>query len=353
MYTVNDILGNAQILSAVIDRSRAIETDRPFWRDYLTFQRVNAKIFKTLYGAKSGVRMGTVLSEYANKPLRGRDNLATGTLHLANLGDRFQMGKDRLELLADLVEELNRNGMTNESVADVTNFLVDDMRELILAPEKRIDKVLADLLTSGSASIKHADNPNGIEILDIEIPSNAEKAKSNDRGKVLKYLQTIAAKYRRYSYREVLMSNETFVKYFMTSEEFNTLFKSKIGASEASVTGFITEAFLSAIFQQVGLPPVRVVRDHVALVTNETMPLLPEGKLAFVPTGELGRLRYKNVYEATDQIPGKTYVQSEGGLLISTSRTDEGRFMEYEALWVPEITQARAIVSVDLSAAAV
>lgn len=337
-------------MGAVIDRTRAVEQDRPFWRDYLTFRETTQGIFKTAYGSKSAVRMGSVIDAFSNKPLRGREGLTPGTLEVASLGDRFQMGNDRLEGMKDLIARLNSSGMSAESVNEITNFLVDDMRELLLAPEKRMDKVLSDLFLNGVASIKVKDNPKGVEILDIEIPSNVEKATALDKGKVFQMLQKLATKYKRYAYREILMSNETFTKYFMLSDEFKALFKAKLGESEMSVSGLVTEAMLTALFVSVGLPPVRVVSNFVRDLNDKDIPMLEEGKIAFIPRENVGFMRWKETYESTDAVPGKVYVRSEGGILISTKRTDEGRFMEYECQWVPEIKEAKAIVSVDLTA---
>lgn len=350
-YTINDILGSPQIISAVIDRAKAVENDRPFWRDYLSFREVGADIFATAYGSKSAVRMGSVISPFSEKPIRGREGLVSGTLRVANLGDGFQMDNDRLEELQLMIRRLNENGMDANSVNEVTDHLVGDFREVILAPEKRIDKLLADLMLTGAASITLKDNPNGVQILDIEIPTNKEEAKTTDKGKLYMLFQKLATKYKRYAYQEMVMSNETFAKYFMMSDEFTALFRQKLGSNEASVSGLLTEEMLSALFKTIGLPRVRVMSQYVTTLADEAIPLMEEGKVALIPQGELGKLRYKPTYEASDKVPGKSYTEAEGGLLVSTARTSKGRFMEYECKWVPEIKQARSIVSIDLTKA--
>ena len=352
MYTINDILSSPQVLSSVIDRARAVEQDTPKWRQYLTFQETPAETFRTAYGSKSAVRMGSVISDYANKPLRNREGLTPGILSVANLGDRFQMGKDRLELLSNLLARLNADGLTAQSVDEISNFLVDDVRELTLAPEKRMDKVLFDLLTTGTAEIKLKDNPKGVQVLDIEVPVNKETAKSSDKGHILGFIQTLVTKYKRYKYREIVMSNETFVKYFMNSDEFKVYAKATMGDLEAKLSGILTEPMLSGIFANFGLPAVRVVSNYVRTIADEDIPLLPEGKIAIIPSANLGYMRWKRTYETIDRVPGKTYIEREGGLLISTERTNEGRFTEYECMWVPEIREARSVVAVDLTAAA-
>lgn len=351
-YTLNEILGNPQIVGAVIDRSKVTEGDRPFWRDYLTFREVNSDIFATAYGAKSAVRMGSVIDAYSEKPVRGRDGLTQGTLQVATLGDRFQMDNARLEQLQALIDRLNRNQMDAASVTEITDFLTDDFRELILAPEKRMDKLLADLLVNGAASITLKDNPKGVQVLDLEIPTEKAKATGADKGKVFAFLQKLATKYRRYRYKEIVLSDATFNKFFMLSDEFKALFKSKLGTNEATVSGLLTPEMLSALFKSFGLPSVRVVANYVRTIDDQELPLLEEGKMAFIPEGQLGYLRWKETYESTDPVPGITYTRSEGGVLVATERNKRGRFMEYECKWVPEITQARSVISVDVTATA-
>ena len=46
--------------------------------------------------------------------------------------------------------------------------------------------------------------------------------------------------------------------------------------------------------------------------------------------------------------PTKTYNNQPGGMYVSTQRTDEGRFTEYMAEWVPEFTNPNKITILDL-----
>ena len=73
-----------------------------------------------------------------------------------------------------------------------------------------------------------------------------------------------------------------------------------------------------------------------------------DNRISLFTTPKQGKMRWHTPYEITDPVPGKTYTRSEGGMYISNIRTDEGRFMEYGAEWIPEFTSPNKIVIFDL-----
>ena len=52
--------------------------------------------------------------------------------------DKFQMDNDRLSELQVLIDTFNEKGDA-ATVNEIVNFLVDDYRECVLAPHKRMD----------------------------------------------------------------------------------------------------------------------------------------------------------------------------------------------------------------------
>ena len=82
------------------------------------------------------------------------------------------MDNDRLDMLQELVTKFNDARTTDQQRAlnDIINYITDDMRQVLLAPHKRMDIVDGDLRSDGKASVKVDDNPQGIEMLDMELP---------------------------------------------------------------------------------------------------------------------------------------------------------------------------------------
>lgn len=54
---------------------------------------------------------------------------------------------------------------------EIIDFIVDDYRQILLAPHKRMDIVVPELLMTGKAQVHLADNKENIELLDIELRS--------------------------------------------------------------------------------------------------------------------------------------------------------------------------------------
>ena len=175
MYlTVQTLLNDPEIVRAVIDRVQSLRLDTIFWKKHLDFEETRSRTFKTYLGTVTGVTAGSVIDRNSNKPLRERKSLGSGYGEVAYLGDRYQMDNDRLDMLQELVNKFNqaRTADQNAALNDIINYIVDDYRQVLLAPHKRMDLVDGELRSTGKASVKVDDNPQGIELLDIELPVN-------------------------------------------------------------------------------------------------------------------------------------------------------------------------------------
>ena len=96
------------------------------------------------------------------------------------------------------------------------------------------------------------------------------------------------------------------------------------------------------------MPPIVINEDLVELSDGTFKQVFKDNRISLFTTPKQGKMRWHTPYEITDPVPGKTYTRSEGGMYISNIRTDEGRFMEYGAEWIPEFTSPNKIVIFDL-----
>ena len=173
MYlTIQTLLNDPGVVKAVIDRVQALKLDQIFWKKHLDFEETKSRVFKTYLGTVTGVTAGSVIDRNSNKPLRERKSLGSGYGEVAYLGDRYQMDNDRLDMLQELINKFNQAKTADQRAAldDIINYIVDDMRQVMLAPHKRMDIVDGDLRSDGKASVKVDDNPQGIEMLDMVLP---------------------------------------------------------------------------------------------------------------------------------------------------------------------------------------
>lgn len=335
--TLDKILANPKFVGAVLNRLESQVHDQIQWRRYLDFQQSKDRIFKSVQGNSSAVRMGSIIDKHSGKPIRGRKGLREGILEVADLGDRFQMDRERLEMLDALLKSDTINA------TEIANFLVDDFRELVLAPNKRMDKVVGDLISTGKAQVVEEDNAKGVKVLDLNINMESVKTTTAQKGKLMPFLQELSSTYAHLGFGVIEMNQETFFKRFATSKELQATFKHKLGESEIVASGILSEDAVSALFQTMDLPAVRVVKGKVFTLKGEAQNVFTTDRLTFMPTGKIGKMRWHLPYEANDRVPNKSYSLLDGGLLVATSRTDEGRFSEYSAEWVPEINASRML----------
>lgn len=353
MYLTFDRLFNEPtILKAVIDNVQARNLDQIFWKKHLDFEETKTRVFKTYLGTVTGVTAGSVIDRNSNKPTRERKSLGSGYGEVAYLGDRYQMDNDRLDMLQELINKFNGAGANQgQALNDIIDYIVDDMRQVLLAPHKRMDLVVGDLRSDGKASVKVDDNPNGVELIDIELPVTKIKPTTADKDHFVKYLmeQTVALRNTYGKFLTMEMNRATFIKNIAGSKDFGDFFKQTLNQKEVSVaTGLMSSEMASSVLQGLGLPAIVINEDMVELSDGTYKNVFKDNRISLFTTPKQGKMRWHTPYEVSDPIPNKTYSRGEGGMYISNVRTDEGRFLEYGAEWIPEFTAPNKMVILDL-----
>ncbi len=344
IYTLDQLLKTPTIIGAIVDRAEALNANKVIWKDLLKFEQTKTRKFSATFGEKGEVRMGSFLDKNANKPLRGRKGLGTADLEVLPLGDRMQMDNDRLDLLIDIVNRINASGTTGQHIAEFANIVATDMEELALAPHKRMDKVLGDLLSKGSADVELAGGKLGT----MDLPILKETLDSNDN--LLQALMSLTSdKFTHLEFGKMLMNQKTFNKFFALNPNFIKSVKHQAGSDTVDYSGIITENLANSLLSSLGLPQVQIIKGSVKDLGGNRSAVFEDNKITLLPNGEIGAMRWHTPFEMTDKVPNKTYVEREGGMFISTQRTDEGRFIEYGAEWVPEIRAVKSILNLDLT----
>ena len=145
------------------------------------------------------------------------------------------------------------------------------------------------------------------------------------------------------------MSRKTFIKSIIGSKDFGEFYKQSFDSKEVQLSaGLMSSEMATTIFRGLGLPPIVINEDLVELSDGTFKQVFKDNRISLFTTPKQGKMRWHTPYEITDPVPGKTYTRSEGGMYISNIRTDEGRFMEYGAEWIPEFTSPNKIVIFDL-----
>lgn len=353
--TFETLFNDPNVVKAVIDRVQAQKLDTIFWKKYLDFEETKSRVFKTYLGTVTGVTAGSVIDRNSNKPLRERKSLGSGYGEVAYLGDRYQMDNDRLDMLQELINKFNAAKTPDQSAAlnDIIAYITDDMRQVLLAPHKRMDLVVGDLRSNGKATVKVDDNPQGIQMLDMELPVHRIAPEVGDKAHFVQYLMNLVVSLRTKfgNFTSIEMNRATFIKYIVGSADFGDFFKQSFNQKEVQVAaGLMSSEMASTVFQGLGLPSIVINEDMVELADGTFKNVFQDNRISLFTAPKQGKMRWHTPYEITDPIPNKTYTRSEGGMYISNVRTDEGRFMEYGCEWIPEFTAPNKMAIIDLDA---
>lgn len=355
MLTIHTLFNDPNIVNAVIQRVLQTRKDTIYWQQYLDFRRTTTRVFKDYIGTVTGVMAGSINSRYGEKPIRERQNIGSGYGEIAYLGDRYQISIDRLSELQDLIDKFNEAKTADQVTAmqDIVNFIYDDYRQVLLAAHKRMDIVVGSLLMTGKARVKNKDdNAAGIDLLDIELPFKFITPEAGDKANFITYLQQKINELRSIYgvFPKMIMSRGTFVKNIIGSSEFGDKFKMQLTGNEMYMsTGLITSQLASTVFTGIGLPAIEIKEDYVLDQSGKNVQIYADDHITLLPQDKIGYMRFHTPYEAVDGVPGRNYTQADGDMLISGYKDGNGRYLEYTAEWLPQITNPNLIVNFDLS----
>ena len=348
MLTIYTLFNDPNIVNAVIQRVLQTRKDTIYWQQYLDFRRTTTRVFKDYIGQVTGVMAGSINSRYGEKPIRERRNIGSGYGEIAYLGDRYQISIDRLSELQDLVDKFNAAKTADQVAAmqDIVNFIYDDYRQVLLAAHKRMDIVVGSLLMTGKAQVKNKDdNAGGIDLLDIELPFKFITPEAGAKANFITYLQTTINELKA-----VYGTFPKMIKNIIGSSEFGDKFKMQLTGNEMYMsTGLITSQLASSVFTGIGLPAIEIKEDYVLDQSGKNVQIYADDRITLLPQDKIGYMRFHTPYEAVDGIPGRNYSQADGDMLISGYKDGNGRYLEYTAEWIPQISTPNQIVNIDLT----
>lgn len=360
VYTIDSLLSNPVFLNVVINRAlvTVADADRIDWTDYLQPLGTNPDgTFKTYSGTVQHVIIGSFIDKNSNKPIRKRHALAKGQGEVGSLGESYQMDNDRLQHLQELIDTLNQTGQQTEMEA-VINYLVDDFRQCVLAPHKRMDLMLNDLKFTGKAELRSKADENGVKINKIELPFVKGKNKlvptADDQKSFVSFLLNAVPTLRQAGCGATVMEMNafTFRKYIAGCAEFQSNFINKVSNFEVGASqALISPAIVNNVFTALEIPfRIRLKEVYINMQDGQAINAVPNKAISLLPEGFIGNLRHHRPYELTDKIPGKSYTEQGNDLFVATERTKEGRFMEYGCDWIVDLDRYSQMGLIDLSA---
>lgn len=256
--------------------------------------------------------------------------------------------------LQDILDKFNTaNTADQRTILDeIIDFIVDDYRQVLLAPHKRMDIIVPELLMTGKTEVHLADNKENITILDIALPFHFLTPDAAAKDRFITYLQEqLAALRSKFGvFSKMIMSRGTFYKHIVGSAEFGETFKMILGNNQFYVGGsLITSQMASQVFTGIGLPAIEIKEDYVEQQDGTNKQLYADDRITLLYSDKVLDMRHHKPYVMTDPVPGRNYASSDGQMSICNYRDEEGRYMEYTAEWIPEFKAPNKIVNIDLS----
>ena len=149
------------------------------------------------------------------------------------------------------------------------------------------------------------------------------------------------------------MTRGTFNKYIIGSSEFSETFKMVLSQNQFMLAGgLITSQMASQVFTGIGLPAIEIKEDYVEEQDGTNKQIYADDRITLLRSDNIGYMRHHTPYEATDPVDGRTYRpvgNDNGQMLISNYRDKNGRYMEYTAEWIPQISAPNKIVNFNLA----
>ena len=270
--------------------------------------------------------------------MRSRKPVGSGYLEVLTLGDRWQLDNDNLEELKHLIVDFNRAKSSDRGVYidQIVEIIIRDYKEAFLAPHKRMDYMLGQFLSTGQAIVDRKNNPAGVTIKDLKLPVKEFTAKPADQEKFMQYILEIIEK-ENLPAEAIVMNRATFSKMTSTSKEFQDTYKALMGNAEFAVnSGLINENMANQVFATLGLPRLIIMNDYAEIADVGRVKVFEDDRIAILPSLNLGTMRHYKSLESDDHVPNYVYQNLEGDHLIGSLRNEEGRMVEYTAMWLPE-----------------
>lgn len=349
ILSIETLFNEPRIVNAIIDRTMQTKQDTVHWRRYLTAHESMSTTFATYLGTTSQVVVGTMIDPHSNKPLRKRRGIQKGVGSIGTFGDRFQMDNARMDLLLELIRKFNGT-QSHGDLNAIIDFLTDDYREVLLAPMMAIDKMIGDARSRGVYNVNLGNGTSS----QITLPIEKIVATGTDLGSFVSWyrdlLESQADKGKTFAAAQ--MTARTFQNKIVKSKEFTDTYKLKFGSFDVSPASIVTLDMANTLLGASGIEtPIELVSERVTLPDGTTYKSFADDAVCLLPQNNLGTLEYYKSIEWTDRVPGKVYTEAEGGaVLVSSERTGEGRFLEYQMNAAPNLSIPNKMTILDVSA---
>lgn len=319
----------AENMQAMIDNS--LELFKPvWWKNYFDWAPTTTSLsFSTAIGRSRIEAAASVVDRNSSAPLRSRAQLERLTGNVPAIKEAFKM-----------TEEDYRNYLTIQAMslsdgakkAQMLDLMFGDIKKASEAPQKRLDIMVLQALSTGKVSINATNNPDGIVTGDIDLlmPTDnfkkvVEKWSVSADATPITDIKTIveAAEAKGITFEKMLMSRNTFWKLQKCDETIKMLggfFRLKTTEKIAATQSQVNE-FLSAH----GFPVIELVNVTVGIEKDGAISTLKpwnDTSVTFVPSGKLGIIHNAFSIEQMKPVQNVSYAVNDKVLVSKYLKND-------------------------------
>lgn len=347
--TLIEALGATNYVKVLLDYALAQSIDKVEYTNFFTVQETPGPIVKTLYGIPKPVEVGTEIGQFGEPIIREREEMGNGFVEVGYFADEFQTDEARLELLNRILKKSNGN-ITDENITELETFLTGDMgdlRNLALAPRLAVDFMMAGLFSDGIMKSKTQAGISTSQDMGTKLITATTDDAVDYAVYLLKVYESLdvkptAAIINGKTFREKILGSPTMQSYKRTRANYQI------------DSGAFTQAnILSDLFADAGYSVEFYTQNQTLNLGKEgTTKTQKDNIVTFLPSKNVGTVEmYKDV-KWSIRPAGKTYVETEGGLILNTVEIASNSAIKtgYRSNFVLNPTMPQNIVRVNIAA---
>jgi hypothetical protein len=335
-------------LQVIIDES--LSRFKPTWyQKYFTWDIPQTTLtFNDVIGASRIEAAASIVSRMSSAPLRSRNSLKKATGEIPAIKEKFAMREDDYRDFLALQALITDDAQKQQVLLDL---LFKDINALATAPDKRIDMMCLEAVSTGQISLTVANNPDGIVLrdpIDLFMPAS-NKIQASVLWSVsatAKPLTDIAAVVQAgvdlgRTFDKILMSRTQFLAFAKAKETVDSLIsynQLQKGAPIATLAK-VNEYLEANLLPKIELVDVSIGIEKDGIIT----PVRPwsVNNVSFIPAGNLGKIKNALSIEQIKPVAQVNYATYNRALVSKWGDNDPwGEFTAIELNAMPSLADS-------------
>ncbi len=337
---LRDISSDSTIFQDFMDASESA-FDEIMWQKYLTPELQLDLDWKAIVSKLKAVPMASIIDFESGKPVTAKQAQAVAAGELETMGNLWQMSKrDYLRYMSFL------NSPLMPTDQQMIRLFFGDLNDAVTGPNKRIDYMLFQSMSTGTLAITKDNNPNGkpSEAIDWGITKTGVSATWDNAGAtplsdINAGVEVMRAK--NVMIKEVVLNQFTYNQMMKTNEVIQslggriqsgskTITASGLGVNLADLNSFVTDRY-GYVFT--------VNNDLFTTQEGVQMKGFEDSRVLLKPEGAIGQMAYMIPVELSQDTQNSNWAYSFSNYVMVKKKEEDGKsFTENEMNAYPIIT---------------